>query len=95
MMTDTDTTPYRETVGGKTYYFCSEGCQAKFDKAPASYVALNTGLAAGIAPVYRLGLNTPPQTAPNRPSPLSSRSAKRRRAGLCMTLRPFTRSACT
>ena len=23
---------------GKTYYFCSAGCKAKFEKAPAQYV---------------------------------------------------------
>jgi len=23
--------------GGKTYYFCSGGCKATFDKAPAKY----------------------------------------------------------
>jgi len=23
--------------GGKTYYFCSPGCKAKFDKNPAKY----------------------------------------------------------
>ncbi|HXJ40729.1 MAG TPA: YHS domain-containing protein [Bryobacteraceae bacterium] len=23
--------------GGKTYYFCSGGCKAKFDKAPAQF----------------------------------------------------------
>ena len=24
--------------GGKTYYFCSAGCKAAFEKAPAKYV---------------------------------------------------------
>jgi Cu+-exporting ATPase len=24
--------------GGKTYYFCSKGCKAKFDANPAQYV---------------------------------------------------------
>lgn len=24
-------------VGGKTYYFCSKGCKAKFDADPAKY----------------------------------------------------------
>jgi P-type Cu+ transporter len=24
--------------GGKTYYFCSNGCKAKFDANPAQYV---------------------------------------------------------
>lgn len=71
MMTDTDTTPYRETVNGKTYYFCSDGCQAKFDKAPASYVTLNAGLAAGRVRTYRLALDAPPHPVPGRPVPLS------------------------
>lgn len=71
MMTDTDTTPYRETVGGKTYFFCSDGCKARFDKAPASYVTLNAGLAAGPARVYRLALDIAPHPAPGRPTLLS------------------------
>lgn len=25
------------TYNGKTYYFCSAGCKATFDKAPAKY----------------------------------------------------------
>ena len=71
MMTDTDTTPYRETVGGKTYYFCSDGCKAKFDKSPAAYVTLNAGLAAGRARAYRLALDAPPHPVPGRPVMLS------------------------
>ncbi len=70
MTTDTDTTPYRETVNGKTYYFCSDGCKAKFDKAPASYVTLNAALAAGRVRTYRLALTTPPHPVPGRPVPL-------------------------
>jgi len=71
MMTDTDTTPYRETVGGKTYFFCSDGCKARFDKAPAVYVTLNAGLAAGQARSYRLVLDIAPRAVPRRPTLLS------------------------
>ncbi len=71
MMTDTDTTPYRETVNGKTYYFCSDGCKAKFDQAPTSYVTLNARLAGGLIRTYRLSLNAPPHPIPGRPTPLS------------------------
>ena len=71
MMTDTDTTPYRETVGGKTYFFCSDGCKARFDKAPAAYVTLNKGLASGQARSYRLVLDAPPRPVPGRPTLLS------------------------
>jgi len=71
MMTDTDTTPYRETVNGKTYYFCSNGCKAKFDKAPASYVTLNARLAGGLIRTYRLVLDAPPHPVPGRPVLLS------------------------
>ena len=71
MMTDTDTTPYRETVGGKTYFFCSDGCKARFDKSPAAYVTLNAGLAAGQARSYRLTLDAPTRPVPGRPTLLS------------------------
>jgi YHS domain-containing protein len=71
MMTDTDTTPYRETVNGKTYYFCSDTCKAKFDKAPTEYVTLNAQLAAGLVRTYQLDFAAPPHPLPNRPVPLS------------------------
>ena len=71
MMTDTDTTPYRETVGGKTYYFCSDGCKAKFDKAPASYVTLNTRLGGGLVRTYHLALDALTFPVPGRPVLLS------------------------
>ena len=71
MMTDTDTTPYRETVNGKTYYFCSDGCKAKFDKSPAAYVTLNAGLAAGQIRAYRLDFNAPSHPIPGQPVSLS------------------------
>lgn len=71
MMTDTDTTPYRETVNGKTYYFCSDGCKAKFDKAPAAYVTLNAGLAAGHVRTYHLDLDAPAHPVSGQPVLLS------------------------
>jgi YHS domain-containing protein len=71
MTTDTDTTPYRETINGKTYYFCSDACKAKFDKAPASYVTLNAALANGLVRTYRLTLTTPPHPVPGRPTSLT------------------------
>ena len=70
MNTDTDTTPYRETIGGKTYYFCSEGCKARFDKSPASYLTLAQRLTHG-GQTYRLVLDAPPRPVPGRPTPLS------------------------
>ena len=71
MMTDTDTTPYRETINGKTYYFCSVACKAKFDKAPASYVTLNAKFAAGLTRTYHLALTVSPHPQPGRPTLLS------------------------
>lgn len=70
MTTDTDTTPYRETVGGKTYYFCSDTCKARFDKSPQSYMTLAQRLLHGRRS-YRLVLTAPSHSAPNRPTPLS------------------------
>ena len=70
MNTDSDTTPYREAVGGKTYYFCSGGCKARFDKSPASYLTLAQRLAHG-GQTYRLVLDAPPHPMPGRATPLS------------------------
>lgn len=32
---------------GKTYYFCSKGCKATFDKSPAKYASTQAGTASG------------------------------------------------
>ena len=69
MTTDTDTTPFRETVGGKTYYFCSAACQARFDKSPAAYLTLAQRLLRGHR-TYSLTLTAPPHPVAGRPVPL-------------------------
>lgn len=71
MTTDTDTTPYRETINGKTYYFCSEACKAKFDRSPSTYVTLADKLAAGQKRVYTLALTTPPRPVAGQPVSLT------------------------
>jgi Cu+-exporting ATPase len=35
MMVDEKSTKWKSTHGGKTYYFCSEGCKRAFDRARA------------------------------------------------------------
>lgn len=35
------------TYKGQTYYFCSPGCKAAFDKAPEDYLGGSSGGAAG------------------------------------------------
>ena len=69
MTTDTDTTPFRETVGGKTYYFCSAACKAKFDKSPAAYLTLAQRLLRGHR-TYSLTLTASPHPVAGCPVPL-------------------------
>ena len=38
MTVDPHTTPHRHIHQGRTYYFCSAGCRAKFATAPAKYL---------------------------------------------------------
>ncbi len=38
MMVDPKTAAGKSEYQGKTYYFCSKGCKATFDKNPAKYV---------------------------------------------------------
>jgi uncharacterized protein len=38
MTVDRLKTPYRSEWGGKTYYFCSEGCKNRFDASPEQYL---------------------------------------------------------
>ena len=39
MKVDPATARYSHVHDGKTYYFCSEGCRAKFVAEPAKYLA--------------------------------------------------------
>ncbi len=43
MSVDPHTTQHRAAHEGRTYYFCSAGCQAKFTAEPARYLALQGG----------------------------------------------------
>jgi YHS domain-containing protein len=38
MSVDTDTAEYRSIQKGDTYYFCSAGCKAAFDRDPDKYM---------------------------------------------------------
>jgi uncharacterized protein len=38
MIVDRSKTPYRSEYAGRTFYFCSAGCQARFDAAPERHV---------------------------------------------------------
>ena len=39
MTVDTGKTPYKHVYGDKTYYFCCEGCRAKFAQNPQKYLS--------------------------------------------------------
>jgi YHS domain-containing protein len=38
MTVDRFKTPHRSVVGGRTYYFCGEGCKRRFDDDPVAAV---------------------------------------------------------
>ena len=38
MTVDTEDAEYRSFQKGETYYFCSAGCKATFDKDPGKYI---------------------------------------------------------
>src|SRR3979490_2916233 len=40
MTVDPHKTPHRHSYAGRTYYFCSAGCLAKFSAGPQKYVGL-------------------------------------------------------
>src|SRR5215472_15569822 len=50
MSVDPHTTSHRQSHQGRTYYFCSAGCRAKFSADPHKYV----GPTAGKVPADRL-----------------------------------------
>jgi P-type Cu+ transporter len=50
MKVDPHTAAYRQTHRGRTHYFCSRACQAKFSADPAKYHELGTATAATSAP---------------------------------------------
>jgi YHS domain-containing protein len=43
MEVDEATTQYKTEYMGKTYYFCSPGCKAEFEKNPAKYAGSGHG----------------------------------------------------
>ena len=45
MAVDPATAEYRSATGGVTYYFCSAGCKASFEKEPDTYLARGEGAA--------------------------------------------------
>ncbi|MGE5262141.1 MAG: YHS domain-containing protein [Acidobacteriota bacterium] len=47
MTVDPKTAGGKSEYQGKTYYFCSKGCKATFDKNPAKYVSAQPGEHAG------------------------------------------------
>ena len=47
MTVDPKTAAGKSEYQGKTYYFCSKGCKASFDKNPAKYVSASPSEHAG------------------------------------------------
>ena len=70
MSVDSDTTPFHEKIGGKTFFFCTKACKAKFHAAPAKYSKLATALAHGGRHTYTVALTTPTPAQPNTPTAL-------------------------
>jgi P-type Cu+ transporter len=50
MSVDPDTVPHRYQHAGRPYYFCSAGCQAKFQADPAKYLAPSAMTASPAVP---------------------------------------------
>jgi len=46
MMVDPHTAKHRAEHNGRTYYFCSAGCRAKFEADPHKYLSPSTAAAA-------------------------------------------------
>ena len=51
MNVDPHETPHRHTYQGRTYYFCSAGCQKKFTAEPQKYLAVAGAPGPALAPV--------------------------------------------
>jgi Cu+-exporting ATPase len=47
MMVDPKAAAGQSVYKGQTYYFCSKGCKAVFDKAPGKYVGEQTSVHSG------------------------------------------------
>ncbi|MDL1894711.1 YHS domain-containing protein [Anaerolineae bacterium CFX7] len=46
-MTVNPETAEKSEYKGQTYYFCSKGCKAQFDKNPEKYIAAHGGVHPG------------------------------------------------
>lgn len=60
MMVDSDTTQFKHKLGGKTFYFCSKQCEARFGAAPEKYEKLAEQLETAKAREYTVDLQTTP-----------------------------------
>ncbi len=49
MIVDPKTSQFKSDYKGQTYYFCSQGCKASFDKNPAQYAGTTSGQHSGHA----------------------------------------------
>jgi YHS domain-containing protein len=53
MDVDPKTAPAKTVYKGKTYYFCSSGCKADFDKEPDKYIdAATSNMHQGMPPMH-------------------------------------------
>jgi YHS domain-containing protein len=71
MSVDSDTTPFHQKLGGKTFHFCSKACAAKFAKAPAKYSKLADALARGGGRTYAVDLTSAAPPVAGKPSALT------------------------
>jgi Cu+-exporting ATPase len=53
MQVDETATAHRFDHTGKTFYFCSEACRAKFSKSPETYANKDARIREHLSAVYR------------------------------------------
>ena len=66
MAVDPHTTPNRYKHAGRHYYFCSAGCQAKFQADPVKYLAPSAMTASPAVP-GRQTMRPPPRSTSSPP----------------------------
>jgi YHS domain-containing protein len=73
MTVDSDTTPFKQKIGGKTFHFCSATCRKTFGASPAKYTKLAANLEKSAGNTYAARVSTSAPALAGKPTLLNIR----------------------
>ncbi len=73
MTVDSDTTPFKHKIGGKTFHFCSDTCRKTFSASPTKYTKLAAELEKSTGNTYAARVSTSAAAMAGKPTTLNIR----------------------